>query len=163
MIDGRQYTCRLAPTAFTTTVDLFEVTPADDKPIVILGCVIFQTGTADFGDAQEEGLEINIQRGGTAMTSGSGGSAAAAGVPTDASGATAGFTFEAGNTTLATFTGGTIPWEDAMNVRVGWQYWPIPEARISCSQANGGIVVRVAAAPADSITLNGSLVVAELG
>jgi hypothetical protein len=158
---GRGYTCIFAPTAATVAVDLFEVPPADDKPLTIVGCTIGQT--TEIGDAQEEELEIKVMRGGTAMTSGSGGTAAAAATSVDASGATSGFTFEAMNTTVATFTAGVTLLEDSMNVRTGWQWWPPPEVWVSVSQANGGLVVRMNSTPADSITFTGTLYVLEEG
>jgi hypothetical protein len=158
---GRGYTCTFGPTAETAAFDVFELTPADDKPLTIVGCTIGQT--TEFGDAQEEELEIKIMRGGTAMTSGSGGTTAANGVSVDATGATSGFTFEAGNTTLATFTSGVTLLEDSMNVRSGWQWWPPPEMWISVSQGNGGLVIRMNSTPADSITFVATLYVLEEG
>lgn len=158
---GRGYTCVYGPTAATVAIDVFELTPADDKPLTIVGCTIGQT--TEIKEAEEEELEIKVMRGGTAMTSGSGGAAAANGVSVDASGATSGFTYEAGNTTLATFTSGVTLLEDSMNVRVGWQWWPPPEAWISVSQANGGLVVRMNSTPADSITFVATLYVLEEG
>ena len=158
---GRGYMCTYGPTALTAAADIFELTPADDKPLSIVGCTIGQT--TEFGDAQEEELEIKVMRGGTAMTSGSGGTTAANGVSVDATGAASGFTFEAGNTTLATFTSGVTLLEDSMNVRVGWQWWPPPEMWVSVSQGNGGLVVRMNSTPADSITFVASLYVLEEG
>lgn len=158
---ARIYTAVIAPTAMTTAVDLFELSPADDKPIKVMGVVIGQT--TELGDAQEEQLEIKIMRGGTAMTGGSGGTTAAAGVAVDATGQASGCLFEAMNTTLATFTAGVTLHEDTMNVRTGWQYWPPPEAWIACSQANGGMVIRQNSTPADSITLNGTVYFIEEG
>ena len=157
----RYYTCTYGPTAATVAIDVFEFTPADDKPIILLGCTIAQT--TEIKEAEEEQLEVKIMRGGTAMTSGSGGGAAANGVSVDASGATSGFTFENGNTTLATFTSGVTLLEDTFNVRVGWQYWPVPEARIACSQANGGFVIRMNSTPADSITFVATAYIGEDG
>jgi len=158
---GRGYTCVYGPTAATVAIDIFEFTPADDKPLTIVGFTIGQT--TEIGDAQEEELEIKIMRGGTGMTSGSGGVAAANGVGVDASSATSGFTYEAGNTTLATFTSGVTLLEDSMNVRTGWQWWPPPEVWFSVSQANGGLVLRMNSTPADSITFAATAYVLEEG
>lgn len=158
---GRGYTCVLAPTAFTAAFDIFELTPADDKSLQVCGIVIGQT--TEITDAQDEQLEIKIMRGGTAMTSGSGGTAAANAVSVDATGQGSGFTFEAGNTTLATFTSGVTLWEDTMNVRSGWQLWLPPEAWFGVSQGNGGLVVRMNSTPADSITFDASMLVYENG
>lgn len=160
-LDGRLYTCSFDVTAATVAVDFFELTPADDKPLILHAVFISQTTEA--GDAQEEMLPINIQRGGTAMTSGSGGTTAAAGVTLGPSGATAGFTFEAMNTTAASFTAGVVLLRDAFNVRSGWQFIPTPEMRPQVSQANGGLVVRLGAAPADSISWTGTAFIEEQG
>lgn len=160
-LDGRLYACTFDTTAVTASVDFFEITPADDKPVVIHAVFIGQT--TELGDAQEEQLPWSIQRGGTAMTSGSGGSTAANGVTLGASGAASGFTFESLNTTVATFTSGVVLHRDTFNVRTGLQYIPTPETRPNVSQANGGLVIRLDAAPADSVSFRGTLLVEEQG
>lgn len=163
-LPGRPYTASWAPQARTTAFDVFEFTPADDKPIQLAAVVIGQT--SEITDAQDEQLEIQIIRGGTAMTSGSAGTgstAAANGVAMDASNQASGFTFDAGNTTVATFTGGVTLYEDTMNVRSGFQLWLPPELWIGCSQANGGIVVRMNSTPADSVTFDATAFVVEAG
>lgn len=151
----------MAPFEFTTTtaIDVVEFTPADDKPIVITSILL--KATSEVAEAQEEWLEIEIQRGGTAMTSGSGGSAAAAGLKTTPGLPTSGLTFEAGNTTLATFTTGETPFRDAFQVRVGAEIRFNPEEYVGCNQANGGMVVRLPNAPADSTDFKGTVFVAE--
>ncbi len=56
----------------TSSQDFWEIQPADDKPIRILGWNLSNVGgTADAGDAQEEFLRMSIVRGHT--SSGSGG------------------------------------------------------------------------------------------
>jgi hypothetical protein len=160
-VDARMYTVTFDVTAATVAVDWFELTPADDKPIVIHSLYIGQTTEA--GDTQEEMLPWSIQRGGTAMTSGSGGTTAANAVVLGPSGATSGFTFEAMNTTPASFTGGVVLHRDSFNVRTGLVYIPTPETRPSCSQANGGMVVRLGAAPTDSISWTGTVHIEEQG
>src|SRR6266516_554887 len=102
---SRMYTCSFAPSAQTVAIDFFEITPAANKACLIHAIDISQTTEVD--DAQEEMLEWTIRRGGTTMTSGSGGTTTASGVIVDDGADTAsGFTFEARNTTLATFTTG---------------------------------------------------------
>lgn len=160
-VDSRMYVCTFDVTAATVAVDFVEFTPADDKPIVLHAVYIGQT--TETGDTQEEMLPWSIQRGGSAMTSGSGGTAAANAVVLGPSGASSGFTFEAMNTTQASFTGGVVVHRDAFNVRTGLVYIPTPETRVSCSQANGGFVVRLGSAPADSISFTGCALVEEQG
>jgi hypothetical protein len=162
---SRIYTCELPRVARTTSFDFFEVSPADDKPVRIVAIEIGQ-GT-EVGDAAEEQIEWTIRRGGTGMTSGSGGTgsvAGGAGVGRDAGiDPASGFTYDAGNTTLATFTSGVVLWRSMFNVRTGLPLWtPPPEFWFAASQANGGIVVRCESTPGDSIDFAGTLVVEEL-
>lgn len=159
-VDSRMYVVRFTATAATAAVDFFSFAPADDKPVVIHACYIGQT--TETGDAMEEMLEVKIERGGTAYTVGSGG---AAGTITalGPSGAAAGFTSRVTDTTKATFTAGEAKHSDAFNVRTGWQYIPTPETRITVSQANGGCSVCLVAAPADSVTWVGTLLLEEQG
>jgi len=143
--------------AVTAAQDFFEITPADDKPIVIHACYLTQS--TELGDAAEEQLRVKIIRG--HATGGSGGTA-----PTPASldpaGSAAGFAAEVNNTTIAS-TGTTVDLHaECFNVRTGWIYIPTPEARPKASQANTTIVVRLMANPTDSITMSGTLIVEEM-
>lgn len=149
------------PVEFTVTaaVDVVELVPADDKPIDIIS--IWLKATSEIAEAQEEWVEIEIHRGGTGITTGSGGSAAAAGLKSSPGLPTSSFTFEGGNTTLATFTGGEIPFRDAFQVRVGCEIRFTPEEHIGCAQVNGGMVVRLPNAPTDSIDYKGTVAVME--
>jgi len=156
MANGRTYTVIFSAVAVSAAQDLFEITPADDRPIEILGLSLGQT--SDTGDAQDEQLQISIIRGHT--TSGSGGTAPTPGAlnPLDAA---AGFTAEVNNTTVAS-AGTTVTLHtDAWNVRAGYTVWWPPEARPVATQGNTTIVVRQTA-PADAITMSGTLYVREL-
>jgi hypothetical protein len=155
---GRVYTIDLAPTAVTVAADLVEITPADDKPIRIISTNLHQT--SDFGDAQDEVLSVFWIRGHT--TSGSGGSA-----PTPRPGnhndTAAGFTAEAFNTTAAS-VGTTVNLNrHGVNVRAPMERPYTPEEMPEASQTNTTLILRMAAAPADSITIGGSITVEELG
>ena len=157
---GRLYSVSFAATAETAAFDAFELTPADDKPIRIHSVYISQN--TDFGDAQDELITVTFNRGGTGMTSGSGGSAPTAIPLTSSAETAAGCTAEVLNTTQASFTSGVVVHRDAFNVRAGYQYRPTPEERIGVSQANGGFTVSIQA-PADSISFIGTLIFEELG
>lgn len=161
---SRYYTCELPVVSRTTSFDFFEFTPADDKPLRLVMIDIGQT--TELGDAAEEQLRWSVRRGGTAMTSGSGGTgsvAAANGVGTDAGiDPASGFTYDAGNTTVATFTSGVIVWHSTFNARTGLLWVPPPEVWIGCTQANGGFVVRLESTPVDSIDFVGTAVLEEL-
>ena len=109
-------------------------------------------------------MEWSVQRGGTGMTSGSAGTgslAAQAPQQCASTDATAGFTYDAGNETEATFTAGVVLHRGAFNVRTGLQWLWTPKEPV-CTQVNGGIVVRIENAPTDSITWVGTLYVEEL-
>lgn len=159
-VDSRMYVVSFAATAATAAVDFFSFAPADDKPVVIHGVYLSQT--TEVGDAQEEMLEIKIERGGSAYSVGSGGSAGTI-TTLGPSGASAGFTARTMDTTKATFTSGEVKHRDAMNVRTGWVYMPTPETRITVSQANGGCSICLPTAPVDSISWVGTLLLEEQG
>lgn len=152
---GRSYSVVFSAVAVTAAQDIFEITPADDKPVNILGLFIGQS--SDAADAQDEMLQVSIIRGFTA--SGSGGSAATP-APLDNIDTAAGFTAEVNNTTVAnTGTSATLH-TDTFNVRAGYQIWFPPECYPRATQANTTLVVRITA-PADSLTMSGTLYVQE--
>lgn len=156
---GRFYTVCFENVTVSAAQDFFELTPADDKPIALLGLTLDNVGgTADAADAQEEMVRLLIRRGHT--VSGSGGSAPTPGT-IRANTAAAGFTAEVNNTTIAN-TGTTVDlWAGGWNVRVPLrEFWP-EELCPTATQANTTIVVRLVAAPADAISLSGTLFVAE--
>lgn len=154
---GRVYTVEFEAVAVTTQVDFYELTPADDKPIKILGLDLSQS--SDVGDAAEEILRYRVIRGHT--TSGSGG-AAATPAPLSPADAAAGFTAETCNTTIASLgtTGNLL--SGTLNIRQGSNPLWFPEGcEPAASQANTTLVVRLMAAPADSLTMSGTLWVLE--
>lgn len=157
-MQGRVYTVSFAAVSLSAAQDLFEITPADDKPVEIIGLFLSQTGVADVGDAAEEMLRLEIIRGFTA--SGSGGSSPTP-APVKRIDAAAGFAAEVNNTTLANTGTGVIIHEDAFNVRAGYANWWPEGTEPDASQANTTIVVRLVAAPADAITVSGTLYVRE--
>ena len=155
---ARVYTVEFNAVSVSVQQDFFELTPADDKPIEILGVFISQH--SDFGDAQDELLLYQCIRGFT--TSGSGGSTATP-RPLDRSGPAAGFTCEINNTTKAnTGTTNTLH-SDSFNVRAGLGLWLPEGCEWGASQADTTIVVRLNSTPADAITANGTLYVRETG
>lgn len=153
----RMYAVTFENVAVSAAQDFFEITPADDKPVVIHGCYLSQS--TELGDAAEEMLRVEIIRGHS--TGGSGGTAPTP-VPMDPADAASGFTAEVNNTTIASVGTAVVLHAETFNVRSGWQYIPTPEARPKASQANTTIVVRLMAAPADSVTMGGTLIVEEL-
>jgi hypothetical protein len=154
---ARYYTVAFNSVAVTAQQDFFEISPADDKPVEVLGLMLAQS--SDAGDAQDEQLALRVIRGFTA--SGSGGSAA---TPTALSPAdtAAGFAAEINNTTVAN-TGTTVDLHnDAFNVRAGYQLWLPEGCEWKVNQAQTTLVVRLATTPADSLTMSGTLYCREL-
>ena len=157
----RIYTVVFENVSITAAQDLFELTPADDKPVRIVALNLSNVGgIADAGDASEELLRLLIRRGHT--TSGSGGTAPTP-RPVDRSGAAAGFTAEVNNTTVATVGTTHDMFADGWNSRLPYEKTFPPELATEASQADTTIVVRLVNAPADAILCSGTLFVAEGG
>lgn len=155
---GRKYWVDLPLTAVTVAADLFELTPADDKPIRVLALNL--QVTTEIGDAMDEVLSVLWVRGNT--TSGSGGSTATP-RPCNPSDAAAGFTVENANTTAASSgTAVNLP-RHSFNVRAGLERPYTPDEAPEASQGNTLLVLRMAEAPDDSVTIGGSVLVEELG
>lgn len=154
----RVYSVSFTEVAVTVAVDLFELTPADDKPLEVLGLFIGQS--SDFGDAQAELLPYRVIRGFT--SSGSGG-ASTTPRPLQRGDAAAGFTAETCNTTGAT-TGSTVDLHcDTFNVAAGEKLWLPEGCEWGVSQADTTLVIRLASAPTDSLDLSATLIVREQG
>lgn len=150
---GRMYTVHLAPTAITVAADLVELTPADDKPICIHGFRVYQT--TDLGDAAEEIIGLAWVRGNA--TTGSGGNASVAVSPKNAIDTAAGCGAETANTTAASAGTAVTLYSTGWNVRAPLEVVFTPEQRIYCSQAQTLLVLRMLAAPADSLTIGCSV------
>ena len=149
---GAVYTIHLAPTAITVAADLVEITPADDRPVVVHGFRVYQT--TDVGDAAEEIIGLAWVRGNA--TSGSGGSAATP-APKDHRDAAAACAAEVGNTTAASTGTPITTYSTGWNVRAPLEVVFTPEQRIRADQANTTLVLRMLAAPADSLTIGCSV------
>lgn len=141
----------------TTAICIAEFTPADDIPMIVTDISI--KVTSEVQEAQEEWLEVEFQRGGTAMTTGNG--SAATPSPDTPKLPAASTTVETGGTTLPTYTSGTTPWRDAFNVRAGGEWHFTPETVLGCTQGNGGCDIRLPNAPTDAIDIKGTIDFAE--
>ena len=158
MASGRFYPVTWdAATAVTTAIDIFEILPADDKPVFLDELTIWQT--SDFKDAEDEILQIQVIIGYT--TSGSGGASATVG-RLHAGEAAASFTAECRNTTLATTGTPYIVHADGWNVRAPYIWTPTPDWQPFGTQA-APLYVRLPVAPADSLTMNAMVKLRELG
>lgn len=154
----RRYWIDLTATAVTVAADLLEITPATNKPVKIISVNLFQT--TDLGDAAEEIIGLLWVRGHT--TSGSGGSSPTP-RPCDRSGASAGFTCEVFNTTQASAGTTHNLAREGWNIRVPYIRPFVPEEQVTATAADTTLILRMAAAPADSITISGSICVEEMG
>lgn len=157
---GRVYSVTFENVSLAAAQDLFELTPADDKPIRLLGLILSNVGgVADAGDASEEFLRLTVKRGLT--TGGSGGT-----VPTpqkmNSIDTAAGFASEVNNTTVATTGTAAVLHADGWNSRIPYQHFWTPETQPMASQADTTIVVRLENAPADAILCSGTLLVEEV-
>lgn len=155
---GRLYYVDLTPTAVTVAADLLEITIASNKPVIVHGFEILQT--TDVGDAAEEIIGLLWVRG--HATSGSGGSTPTP-RPANPSDVAAGFTCETFNTTAASAGTGVNLARHGWNVRIPTPVTYTPEMRPQASAANTTLVLRMAAAPTDSLTISGYIAVEELG
>ena len=154
---GRVYTVEFEAVAVTAAVDFFELDAAAEKPVEVLGLLLSQS--SDVADAAEEILRIRVIRGHT--TSGSGGTATTP-RPVNPTDAAAGFACEAVNTTIASAGTAVNLHSDTFNIRAGYQLWLPP----GCEWVTSGtslLVVRLMAAPADSLTMSGTMYVREQG
>jgi len=141
----------------TGTLDIFEVRPAANKPIIIHA--IFLGQTSEIQDAEEQILRYSLVRGNT--TSGSGG-----GTPTpqpmDVNSAAAGAGVDTMNTTAASAGTAVNVYSDAFNIRTGLQLIFTPEMRPRV-QNTAFIVMRLGAQPSKQITgVNGTIVFEEM-
>ena len=148
------YSATFSGVAATAAQDVFELVAPANARLTIRKIVLGQY--SDFGDAQAEILSVTVLRGHT--TSGSGGS-----TPTPASmngyAPPSAATVEANNTTVASGGSPETLIADTMNVASGWFHEPPPEERISIKDGER-LVVRINA-PADEITINGTVVFEE--
>ncbi len=129
------------------------------KQFILHEVVIAQS--SDYGDAAAEGLSVLIKRATGSYTSGSGGSTVtpAKHLTNDAA---AGPTAEVNNTSQASAGSGALTTlrAEAFNVQVGYQYLPPPEQRYTYLAAEACVVSITA--PADAITLSGTMVIEEI-
>lgn len=157
---GRMYSVPFSGVAVTAQQDLFEITAATGKACIVHSIEVEQT--TEVGDAQEEMLSIALKRGTSATTSGSGGTAPTP-APANSNDAAAGFTAEVNNTTKMAAGGGSITTLRAWswNVRIPFQKIFTPETRPVVIPGER-LTVELGTTPADSVTMNGTLMVEEL-
>lgn len=148
------YSAPIDAVAFTTATDIAEITPAADRAVVIMGLTLCQT--TDLGDAAEEVLRIGIYQDVTAGATGT----ALTEVPYTNEALSAAVTAAVVTNRGTASTGGTLLGIIGWNIRIPLEWFPIPELRPKFSNlaAEGPVSsFRLMAAPADSITVSGTL------
>lgn len=153
---GRKYAVTFSAVAVTAAQDLFDLAPASNKPVAIVSISLGQT--TDSGDAQDEQLQITLVRGNS--TVGSGGSSATA-APLSPADTASGVTGRVNDTTVATSGTAVTLHTDVWNVRAGYTFMFPPDARPTCTSTETRICLRQTA-PADSVTMSGTIVFEEL-
>lgn len=153
------FTASFAAVAVAAAQDVFElVCPAGSGRVALREIRLGQY--TDFGDSEAELISVQLIRGYT--TSGADG-AAVTPVNTKPWSRAAAASVERNNTTLAQDGTGAILLADTFNVANGWWYRPPEDERIFLAATAGQnrLVCRISA-PADSITMNGTMVFEEL-
>lgn len=156
-----------AVTVSTAAQDLFEIV-AGTKPLRLVEVVFSQN--SDYGDAQAEGLTVQIKRG-IGSTTGSGGSTPTA-APHRAGDTAFDGTCKANNTSQATAGSGslTVLRSECFNVQGGYQYLQPSiyqpggdDERPHYYFRTGETCVVSLSAPADALTASGTLVFEVIG
>lgn len=136
--------------------DFFSMLPATQKPIALLGWNLGQY--SDFGDAQDELVSIRVRKGQTAQ--GSGGSTPTP-IPLSVNDTASGVTLHANDTTIANTGTIVTTYSDTFNVRSGDKVM-LPE-ELQPVVANATIMsLELVVAPADALTMNGTVFFKEL-
>lgn len=156
MAGYRVYSAIFAAVAVTAAQDFFSILPATQKPNALLGWNLGQY--SDFGDAQDELVSIRVRKGATAQ--GSAGSTPTA-IPLSVNDTAYGGTLHANDTTIANTGTIVTVYSDCFNVRAGDKVM-LPE-ELQPVVANATILtLELVVAPADSLTMNGTMFFKEL-
>lgn len=156
------YTATFKAQAVTAAQDLFEVTAPSDKFVILRRVLLGQY--TDEGDAQAEMLSLELVRGNT--TAGSGGSSVTPRMLADQNGPAADTAVARNNTTEAADGTEHSLWAESFNIMAGfsWPTWApmqpmlaAPTKALIVLNPSEIFCVRLLEAPADSITMNGTL------
>lgn len=158
---GRIYTVSFSATvtAAGADTDLFEIAPADDKPVKLRGFLLSQI--SEVGDTAEEGLRISIIRLPATFTTGNGTGTTPA--PMDSADAAAGATCEVNGTTVATTSGTAVTMAELgwNNRNSPYEMW-FPDDRFAPKVKQGeGMVIRMQTTLADDMTFCGTMWIEE--
>ena len=157
------YTVTFSAVAVTAAQECFQLVAPAARWLSIDH--IFLGQYSDAGDAQDELLSVLIITGYTTVSAGGG---AFTPLPLDSRRPAATATARINDTTLATAGTAATRWAETFNVRAGWYFpgkdshviVPRPQQRKILVAPGAQAVVRITA-PADSITMNGTLMFTE--
>ncbi len=150
------YSTTFNQVAVSAVQDLFDLLTAADSITIIHAVELSQS--SDYGDAQEEGLNLIFERGATTASNGT----LVTPSPLESGSSLYGGSTRVNGATRS--TAGTIqPLRvDNWNVRIPYLWLPTPEMRPILGP-NVRFVVDLNTPPADAITMSGTLVFEELG
>lgn len=152
---ARSYMIAFDNIAVSAAQDLFEILPADDKPVKLI-----EAHASAVDSETAETLRFQVLRMNATVTSGSGG-AAVTPVPTDVADTAFGGTVERNNTTLATTSGTTYTMaSEGADVRAGWHYVASPGREPKAIQGEG-LFIRLPTAPGSATNMSGWAVIEE--
>ncbi len=154
---GNLFSATFTAVAVTQAQDVFEITAPTTRRVRIHDIRLGQY--SDAGDAAAELLSVLVIRGYT--VSGSAGSSVTPANLISDSTRTAQSTVEANNTTVANTGTGVTLISDAWNVQAGAWIAPISDRAAIIIGAGVRLVVRITV-PADSLTMNGTMIFEEL-
>jgi hypothetical protein len=148
---GPAFTLTFSAQAITVAMDYFELVAPTNKKLAIIEMRLGQY--SDFGDAQAELLSIQCIRGYTSAGSGGSTPTPIKWDPTSSRVSLA--TVKMNNTTLASTGTADIPISDAWNVQAS--AWLAPPRGMPLIVAPSQRFVLRGTAPADSLTMNGTI------
>jgi len=154
---GRVYTVSFTSVSVSVAADLFELVPATNIPIRVLGIRIGQQNR--LSDANEDNIPITLVVGHT--TTGSGGSTATPAL-TDAHDAAASFTAKVANTTAASAGTPITIYTGQWNTRSEFLEVFTEKQQKRCDAGQSRIVLRMGKAPTAPTTITGSMDVEEI-
>lgn len=154
---SRLYTVTFRAVAVTAAQDLFAIVAPSDAIVKVHDIDISQT--SDVGDAAEEIIRVSLKSGAT--TVGTGGTLTTA-IPIELGDAAFGGTVRINDTTIATSGTIVVHRSTGWNVRAPLNIIFTPETRPVISPSRR-FVVGLLTAPADSLTMNGTITFEEIG
>lgn len=154
---SRIYSAVMRGVAVSAIQDLFELVASSDSVVKLLAVYISQS--SEEKDAEDEQLRLEFTLGYT--SSGSGGSSV---TPEALDGGDTAFagTCEINNTTQASTGTARYMHAESFNVRAGYVYVPTPKCEIVLKPSER-LVIELPVAPADEITMDGTIIFEEIG